>query len=57
MVGGLMNIESKQTTTITLTLSAFEAQRIIDDFDKSKEPSIQGKILYSSLIKATHATS
>lgn len=44
-----MIVRTEETATITLTVTRREAQEILNDFDKSREPSASGKGLYASL--------
>lgn len=44
-----MDITAKPTTTITLTITADDAQHLLNDFDKRQEPSLPGKALYATL--------
>lgn len=49
-----MKIHAEDTVTITLTITREDAQHLLADFDKSREPSTQGKRLYSTLSRIVH---
>ena len=46
-----MRIHAEDTVTVTLTLTKEDARHLLADFDKSREPSTQGKRLYSALTR------
>ena len=51
-----MRTNTEETTTITIVVTKREAEQIMLDFDKSREPSLPGKSLYTALVKASGRT-